>query len=786
MQTLSGTVTRRYTRLMIMSAVIFGCALFVPAVCPAATIRVDIIKPDTNPVVFDAGKEHDFEAVAFIEGVELEGGQVTWDWDFGDGSDHSTDNPTTHTYAARGNFHVVVTATYSFTRVARATMADPEETTETLTGQAALSVQAAAAGTEDAVKSFKIEFRYGSFDGPKMSQGVCDSVYVVVSRPLAGDWPYWVGARFFRDGILQEGAGWPSPTYGTLDGNYCRLAYFPWATIDRKNGWPSSWQVELTLQTSPPPGQEGPGFETVLLPPQTATPNNMVIAAGGPLIIEHKAGDQVHTLTWGSTHLDDQAAGVPREYGASVQVFSLLSGSQVDTGNAQFTINTGASWDWHPQVGGPGGDSDGLYTFLVTSGGSYADCDSDKVDLISNVRNVEPIGVDWDTLKLKGKMAYSIGTATVSPKLHIYGPTTADIDLPTTPGDHEVEYQLDIGYGSYSAVVTATQTPEDGAANRDGKAKPVLPKGCYLGAIPGPPTGVEILTPTDRGTQTAQNHFRFGEGDPVCNVSATGRVLGAGGLEGGLSWHVPTVSGSELTTTPENCRGPAIDFQYSQLPASNSQFGPKTLTLSHPLVSQSASQTIEIFFSKDAFNHPGQALFDLGTPNWYYYWRQGVVSDLAQFRYSPSVAYGATDISGNVFVGMLAAGSNPGPTEVHHRFSGARQDIGAGGMGIDCCAETCAHELKHRWLRQNQGNLVDTDGDGLSDVYEASTAGVWNLDPLERDTYNLAQYLNNPDYASYGDEEFVARMAEQNPGATDPSADWASPGKNGMGRYLNR
>jgi len=93
--------------------------------------------------------------------------------------------------------------------------------------------------------------------------------------------------------------------------------------------------------------------------------------------------------------------------------------------------------------------------------------------------------------------------------------------------------------------------------------------------------------------------------------------------------------------------------------------------------------------------------------------------------------------------------------------------------GIDCCAETCSHELKHQELHKMSG----TDSDGVIDSYERNSS--YYLDPNRSDTYDVDGTLNYPDYASYGDNEFLARMAEKNPGTRDASKDWSDTnGKN--------
>jgi hypothetical protein len=84
--------------------------------------------------------------------------------------------------------------------------------------------------------------------------------------------------------------------------------------------------------------------------------------------------------------------------------------------------------------------------------------------------------------------------------------------------------------------------------------------------------------------------------------------------------------------------------------------------------------------------------------------------------------------------------------------------------GIDCCAVTCVHELKHKELCEMSG--PDSDEDDIPDSYELSSS--YHLDPDRPDTYNCAATIG------YGDDnEFLARMAEKNPGSTSPSEDWS-------------
>lgn len=72
------------------------------------------------------GVEADFSYVeslpGYIECTDTSDGAIIWDWDWGDDTDHSTDQNPTHEYAAQGTYDVTLsinngasTVTYSIT-----------------------------------------------------------------------------------------------------------------------------------------------------------------------------------------------------------------------------------------------------------------------------------------------------------------------------------------------------------------------------------------------------------------------------------------------------------------------------------------------------------------------------------------------------------------------------------------------------------------------------------------------------------------------------------------------
>jgi hypothetical protein len=149
---------------------------------------------------------------------------------------------------------------------------------------------------------------------------------------------------------------------------------------------------------------------------------------------------------------------------------------------------------------------------------------------------------------------------------------------------------------------------------------------------------VQITEPD--GSPATDNHFVFDSSSSgVCDVIATG-TTGISGKNADLEWQLSAISGSVQTSNPTPPKGSDIMFTYTGLPSSNSEFGLKTLTLTYPPTSQQDTKQVEIFFSRDAYNHAGAGSGT--TRNWYYYWKEGgVISDLTQFDYQDVSGYGA-------------------------------------------------------------------------------------------------------------------------------------------------
>ena len=192
-----------------------------------------------------------------------------------------------------------------------------------------------------------------------------------------------------------------------------------------------------------------------------------------------------------------------------------------------------------------------------------------------------------------------------------------------------------------STAWSSPRTPDDGADHRDGQPKPALPRGSTnLVRV------LEIVEPNEN--PVTDNNFVFDNtADPngTCEVVATGTTH-QGLDDDDLEWELDAISGSTLTSDPNPPAGPEITFTYTRLPASNSEFGNHTLTLSHPDVPGADHQTVQIFFPRDATNHPGTG--SGVTPNWYYYWDQ------------TSATYGTHTYRGAAGTGQTVPGQQAG------------------------------------------------------------------------------------------------------------------------------
>lgn len=241
-----------------------------------------------------------------------------------------------------------------------------------------------------------------------------------------------------------------------------------------------------------------------------------------------------------------------------------------------------------------------------------------------------------------------------------------------------------------------------------------------------------------------------------------------------LTWDRPggkaTVSGDFITATAT----------FTGLPENNTDFGLKKARVKHD-GNNAGEAEFEVFFPKNEKNHPGDG--SGVTPNWFYYWKNGEVCGIP-----PTAVYDATTPGLYGYVrpgtdtilrlGKAAPGKNDGPYTLSSTTYGSITNTGQ-GKGIQCVAETVAHELHHLTLhdRSWQGWFwTDSDSDGVDNSDEPTLDGITS-DPSNPDTYDSATFFSYPSYATYGDDEVRCRKIELTPGITVyPKRDWANPG----------
>jgi hypothetical protein len=373
---------------------------------------------------------------------------------------------------------------------------------------------------------------------------------------------------------------------------------------------------------------------------------------------------------------------------------------------------------------------------------------------------------------------YTLNREAADVELGFYGPdleplgslTGQTVDAGTNWSDVEtltgVEFDANGDpVGPIYCVAFATETADDGELNRDLQPKPALQK------------GTSVLTDLLNARQFAFDSAAHPNGECVLSLS-----VHSGFAHPELEWGLEEMQGSTLTSDPDPAIGQSVTFTYTTLPASNDEFGDKTLTLSHPEIPHAVTPTVQVFFERDATNHPGP---DTGTtPNWYYYWSQ------------TSANAGAHEYGGShpeQYTGQTLGLGDPLGSDgwVCYIYDHARLElpdvIGWGQPeGIDVFAWVTRHEAQHLddlsgWWPQGW-RVTDTDYDGyfqegdlLPTTYEQDSDGLY--DPTKIYT-NLDEwgYWKFDWPISDVEHHALSNQEEWGNGAAD-AEDWAAPGK---------
>jgi hypothetical protein len=205
----------------------------------------------------------------------------------------------------------------------------------------------------------------------------------------------------------------------------------------------------------------------------------------------------------------------------------------------------------------------------------------------------------------------------------------------------------------------------------------------------------------------------------------------------------------------------------SNLPSSNSAFGQKTLTLTHPDLPGNDTKQIKIFFGRTFANNPGGT-----TPNWYYYWKQ-------TSAYIGAVGYDGSSPHGHCLWDAPNYSAYVGSQD-HDSYTPGSPGDNAGNTleGIDNFAWTCRHEWKHHinlsnwWGAGGHVPAQDGDGDGIkNDPYELNmtSADGGPFDITKYDTFPT-DWLNNDH-----ERQTVVTQSHWGEGSAD-TEDWANPG----------
>lgn len=219
------------------------------------------------------------------------------------------------------------------------------------------------------------------------------------------------------------------------------------------------------------------------------------------------------------------------------------------------------------------------------------------------------------------------------------------------------------------------------------------------------PTGDPVNAPSNT------NEFTYSSAHPgVLTIPCRARVEpddaeARAEAESRVTWSIDAVGDSTLawsSADPADVsrgRGLETTATFTGLPARHDDFGPKNVTLT---ICGPVSTTIEVFWPKNATNHPPDGLTHPGgtAPNWFFYWRQVIgEGHMRHVRYSgagPAGQYGRVPAMTNwAYGGAL----NKRRIIINDRASTTfphQACIGIGPFtGIDVFRNTFLHERQH-------------------------------------------------------------------------------------------
>jgi hypothetical protein len=390
-----------------------------------------------------------------------------------------------------------------------------------------------------------------------------------------------------------------------------------------------------------------------------------------------------------------------------------------------------------------------------------------------------------------GIMEVDCNTKTaVEPVAPEYAWTITKPDTTTVSGTGASAVVLADQAGTYSCTFTAS-------ADRE-----CPPPDITIGPETAVPFVAEITTPNGDPTTTAGANAT---NERTYSTSATPTVtvpcVAAGVPDPSkLRWSIDDVGAIQATWSPSvpgdpyTGTGLAPTATFAGMPPNYSDFGPKTITLTvEGLPNCQDTQVVEIFFPKNATNHPDPSVQDTapGTArswNFFFYWQQipGLGNPNARFDENLT-NFGATGFSFTQVLdgqGRLAgqmvtpdATFTVGPSCARPSPAVPLGDgvVGSaagnpGVRGIDLLGATLIHEQHHLNTLGPPG-VLDTDFDEIGDATEGPIAAAGDLPAIQIDV------LPNPDANGVPQDVPGGEDIDTDPG-DDNSDDFVNPSNN--------
>jgi len=300
------------------------------------------------------------------------------------------------------------------------------------------------------------------------------------------------------------------------------------------------------------------------------------------------------------------------------------------------------------------------------------------------------------------------------------------------------------------------------------------------------PAGDPVLVPEDSPVD-GQNEFTFLPGNPgvlTMNLKALVTPSGAADLiKDQCHFEVDAIGSSTMTGNADNptANGDYLEatVTFTGLPYINDSFGTQYASI-HFDGNMQDEEDFEVFFDRDASNHPGTTT----DPNWYYYWSQTSANQAGGTMVYRALQDDEYDLFSDTIYISQDTGLNPGITNW------------GSPKGIDHFGWATGHENKHRnqmmgFWPTGWSSALDTDegsGDYLPDSIEATY-----MPGRPYSTNHVATY---PDTIGYGesplyDLEDICMREQVAPYVLDVlwingsanTNDWANPGKNSKNAF---